>query len=223
MYPLKPTHFMYIVLVFVVTSYSTSATQFDTHGKLIPPDEKALQLALEQQQAGYPKLTMKYLKDAAKFGNNDAKYMIGMYHISQKEWGRGYAWLNLMTYATSEQKEKMNHITQLISAGKKNTATSIYKKLKPHYSPLANLEHRQKWARQNQIGSRIDGTPPMRSIDTYAPGRNSGGGLSVDPTSYISGEKLYQQITDYVFEFETTIGNVVLGDLELIEEGQDNQ
>ncbi|WP_395374287.1 hypothetical protein [Marinicella sp. W31] len=217
MHLLKPTRSIIVALVFALTSLTSSATQFDIHGKLIPPDEKALQLALEQQKEGYPQLTMKYLKDAAKFGNNDAKYMIGMYHLSQKEWARGYAWLNLMTEASSEQKEKIKQIQQLISSDEKSIAASIYKKLKPQYSPLANLEHRQKWARQDQVGSRIAGAPPMRSIGAYAPSRNSGGGVSIDPTSYMPGEKLYEQITDYVYEFESTIGNVVLSDLELID------
>ncbi|WP_395374286.1 hypothetical protein [Marinicella sp. W31] len=209
---------MIIAIVFALCSYASFATQFDLHGKLIAPDERAMQLALKQQKDGYPQLSMKYLKKAAKFGNNDAKYMIGMYHFSQKEWARGYAWLNLMTGASSEQKEKIKQIKQLISSDEKKIAANIYNKLKPQYSPLANLEHRQKWAREDhQVGSRIGGAPPMRSTGSFAVGRNVNGGVTPDAASYTATETLYDQITDYVFEFESTIGNVVLGDLELID------
>ena len=217
MYFLKPTRAVSITFILMVTTFSAVATQFDIHGKFIAPDELAMQQALKQQKDGYPKLAMKYLKDAAKFGNNDAKYMIGMYHISQKEWAQGYAWLNLMTAATSKQKEKMNQIQQLISSDEKKAAANIYKKIKPQYSPLANLKHRQKWASQDQVGSRISGAPAIRSVSSFAAGRTTEGGVTADPTSYTAGEQLHNQITDYVFEFETTIGNVVLGDLELID------
>ena len=210
-----------VLLLLLFFSNGMQATQFDLHGKLIPPDERALKHALKQQKDGYPELALKYFKDAAKFGNNDAKYMIGMYHFSQKEWPQGYAWLNLMTGATAEQKEKIKNIQQLISADEKKVAASIYKQLKPKYSPLANLEHRQKWARQDQVGSRISGAPAIRSSGSYAAGRNmtgGSGGITADAASYISGEKLYDQISNYVYEFENTIGQVVLSDLELIDE-----
>ena len=217
----KKRHLILLTLVMAFFSQATLATQFDVHGKLIPPDKQAMQKALKQQRDGYSQLTLKYLKDAAKYGNNNAKYMIGMYHFSQKEWPRGYAWLNLMTGATSEQKAKIQHIQKLISAEEKSAAASIYKQLKPKYSPLANLQHRQKWARQDQVGSRIGGAPAIRSIGSHAPGRNANskmpGGMTVDASSHTAGEQLQNQITDYVYEFESTIGNVVLGDLELLD------
>jgi len=211
-------HKKILILVLFFISNTVAATEFDIHGKLIPPDEKFLKMGLKQQKDGYPKLGIKYFKDAAKFGSNDAKYMIAMHHFSQKDWPNGYAWLNLMTAATTKQKQKIDQIKQLISVKERTAAASIYQQLKPKYSPLANLEHRQKWASKTQVGSRINGAPAIRSLSSYAAGRNAKGGVTANAATVTPGERLYDQVSNYVYEFENTIGQVVLGDLELIDE-----
>lgn len=221
-----------LCLAFLITQQLAFSADFDQHGKLITPDRKAMQRANKQHKDGYHKLAVKYYKEAAQYGNNDAKYMIAMYYISQKEWPRGYAWLNLMTSATDEQQANIDQIQTLIKKNEKKAALRIYKDLKKQYSPLANLESRQKWARQDQVGSRISGAPSVRSASSYAPGRNfSGGavqpgaaimgGASPDGGSIAPGESLHGQIESYVYEFELTIGNVVLKDLELIDSDEE--
>ncbi|WP_395374284.1 hypothetical protein [Marinicella sp. W31] len=218
-----------IILLLVQTAHSV---EFDAHGKLITPDKKAMQRANKQHKDGYTKLAVKYYKEAAKFGNNDAKYMIAMYHLSQKEWPRGYAWFNLMTAATEEQQANITQVQKLIKPEEKEAAAAIYKDLKKEYSPLVNLESRQRWARQDQTGSRIAGAPSIRSSSSYAPGRNASsgpiqpgagvaGGAAPDGASIQPGESMHSQIQNYVYEFENTIGNVVLKDLELIESEDD--
>ncbi|WP_395374285.1 hypothetical protein [Marinicella sp. W31] len=206
------------------------AASFDIHGKLITPDMAAMKQGLDQQKDGYIEAAMKHFSHAAKFGNNDAKYMIGMYHFSKKDWPRGYAWLNLMSDANDEQKAQMESIKTLITDQEKHQAAQIYIKLKAQYSPLANLEYRQAWASAGTITTRARIKSPVRSVNSYSPSRTitmtrSGPegiiqtdiAASVDPTSVLPGEQLYSQINDYVFEIENSVGEVVLGDLELID------
>jgi len=229
---MKTTSTILLSVIFLLMVQTLQAVEFDTHGKLITPDKKAMQRATKQHKDGYLKLAVKYYKEAAKYGNNDAKYMIAMYHFSNKDWPRGYAWLNLMTTANEEQQANVDQVQKLIKPKEKEAALVIYKELKKQYSPLANLESRQRWARQDQTGSRIAGAPAIRSSSSYAPGRNAAsagvqpgaqisGGAAPDGASIQPGESMYGQIQNYVYEFENTIGNVVLKDLELIEEDDD--
>jgi len=209
------------------------AAKFNQHGKLITPDQLALQQGLKQQNDGYFEAAMKHYNRAARFGNNDAKFIIGMYHFSKKDWPTGYAWLNLMSSANDEQKAQIESIKGLITDAEKQQAAEIYKGLKKQYSPLANLEYRQAWASNGTITTRARVKSPIRSVTSYAPSlsismtRSGPEGIietniaaSVDPTSGMPGEILYDQINDYVFELENTVGDVVLGDLELIETGE---
>ena len=227
-------HQLILITLLLCISATAWAGKFNQHGKLITPDMVAMQQGLKQQKDGYIESALKHYNHAARFGNNDAKYIIAMYHISNKNWSRGYAWFNLMTDASDEQKQNIASIQGLITDQEKQEAAKIYKNLKALYSPLANLEHRQAWASDGTITTRARVKSPIRSVNSYSPSRTitmtrsgpegvivTNVAASVDPTSAIPGEHLYQQINDYVFELENQVGNVLLEDLELIETGDE--
>ena len=229
--------FLSIFLHLLFASNTTEAQKFDIHGKLKTPDLVALNMGLKLEEDGYTDSALEHFIQSAKFGNNDAKYIVAMYHFSNKNWPEGYAWLHLMNAVSEEQKEQISAIQQLISDDEKKQAAVLYQSLKKEYSPLSNLMYRKRWASSGDRTSRRSIKSPIRSVNSYGPTMVASFSLvdrsprqlgeefivettlsaAADPATIIPTEKLSNQIEEYIFEFENNVGNVVLDDLELVE------
>ena len=135
-----------------------SSVEFDRESDLIPPDILYLRKGLEAQEDGFRDSAMRYFKKSAAFGNNDAKYFVGMMNIQEKDWAEGYAWLKLVPAGTVEIDKTMPQIESLIKEGEKTSGMKKYEKLVKKYNADAELKHREEWASNIEV----TGTPSKR-------------------------------------------------------------
>ena len=209
----KTTFILLLALAFASTAKTRVGLYFDDHGKLIPPDQILVARALKQDQDGYKELAMRYLKEAAAFGNDQAKYFTGLLYIQQKDWINGYAWLKLVHSGTGDIDTLRPKVETLISEEEKQQAEVIYTNLKEEYSTLAGFEKRDKWRRSiRPTGSRIGGSKNMRSVN-----------ITTGSGAIVQGNELEKMLDTFTYDYEFNPGQVNIGVLELIEEEKQSQ
>ena len=209
----KTTLILLLTLACSAMANNKIGLYFDEHGELIPPDQILVARALKQDQDGYKGLAMKYLKEAAAFGNDQAKYFTGLLYIQQKDWINGYAWLKLVHSGTGDIDTLRPKIETLISDEEKQQAEIVYQNLKEEYSTLAGFEKRDRWRRNIQpTGSRIGGGKNFRSVN-----------ITTGSGAIVQGNKLEKMLDTFTYDYEFNPGQVNIGILELIEEQKQDE
>ncbi|WP_395374283.1 hypothetical protein [Marinicella sp. W31] len=200
-------------LAFTSIAKTNIGLYFDEHGELIPPDQILVARALKQDQDGYKDLAMRYLKEAAAFGNDQAKYFTGLLYIQQKDWINGYAWLKLVHSGTGDIDTLRPKIETLISDDEKQQAELVFQGLKEEYSTIAGFEKRDKWRRSiRPTGSRIGGGKNFRSVN-----------ITTGSGAIVQGNQLEKMLDTFTYDYEFNPGQVNIGILELIEEEKQDQ
>lgn len=69
--------------------------KFDSHGKMVSPDDYLVHQAMKDDEDGYKNDAMWRLKEAAEYGNKHGQYYAGLLHLQQDDYVNGYAWLKL--------------------------------------------------------------------------------------------------------------------------------
>jgi len=209
----KTTLILLLSLAFTSMAKTRVGLYFDDHGKLIPPDQILVARALKQDKDGYKELAMRYLKEAASFGNDQAKYFTGLLYIQQKDWVNGYAWLKLVHSGTGDIDSLRPKVETLISEEEKQRAEAIFENLKEQYSTLAGFEKRDAWRRSiRPTGSRIGGSKNMRSVS-----------IQTGSGAIVQGRELEKMLDTFTYDYEFNPGQVNIGVLELIEEQKQDQ
>ena len=192
---MKLRHF-FILGLFVLFSQmavakTKSSVEFDRESDLIPPDMLLLRKGLEAQEDGFRDSAMRYFKKAAAFGNNDAKYFVGMMNIQEKDWAEGYAWLKLVPAGTVDIDTTMPQIESLIKDGERKSAMKKHEKLAKKYSPEEELRYREEWANNIEVtGTRQKGLNAMRGVTVQ--------------TQYgrvITGAELKRMVEEFVYDY----------------------
>ena len=204
-----------IILLLFVCSFSVSAgirigMKFNDHGELIPPDQILIRYALKSDKDGFKESAMRFLKESARYGNQEARYFVGLLYLQQKDWARGYAWLKLVRPGVFDLERLRPKVESLMTTEEKAQADITHKQLKGEYSDLAGLAKREAWRRKLSFtGTRIKGG---KNIINFRIQTASG--------AVVAEKQLEDMLDSFVYEYDYNLGNVKLGTLELIEESK---
>ena len=209
---MKTFTFLVLIVSFSVSANIRVGMKFDDHGKLINPDDILISYAFKHDKDGFKNLAIKYLKESASYGNQNAMYFTGLLYLQQKDWSNGYAWLKLVGPDVFDIQRLRAKVESLMTEEEKSHAEILYSQLKNDYSSLAGLDKREAWRKKIAFtGSRIQGAKSFRSVDMLTP---SG--------AWVMETRLEGMLDNYIYEYEFNPGKVSIGVLELIEEKKDN-
>ena len=200
------------LLALSLSSAQAAGLYWDEEGKLVMPDDRLLYQALKMDNEGYKGDAMRKLKESAEFGNNRAKFFVGLLYLQQDNYVDAYAWLKLAGDGTLHNDQLTPKVEQTLKdRNQLSEANDKLDELKQTYNGHASLMRRMKWKKSIQFtGSRIQGYIP--------PGfRTSGPNGGV-----VTGFDLNKLMDHYVFEYEDTEGLVKLQDIEVVEESSES-
>lgn len=208
-----------LVVLVLISNNSTSkiGLKLDIHGGLINPDHLLLKRALVAEKEGYLDSATSYYKKAARFGNDNAKYFLGMLYLKQKDWANGYAWLRLVDGEFANLSTLIPKIQSLIKPRELKSSNEIYKDIKSLYSDESALKRREKWKRSIKLtGSRIGGIDPISNVVIIYDAPFGVSGANDGKSLYAS--EILKSIDTFIYEYKPIRTKVILNEIELIDE-----
>lgn len=197
----------FLTLLFVsAVSIADVKIVFDDKGEFIPPDLILQARGLDYYSDGYMESAFRNFKDSAKFGNERSKYLLALLNFQNKDWARGYAWLNLLKGSIENRDLLLNKIKPMLSDNELEQSERILASLKKEYNDITSYSRRNKWDRSFQgTGTHIRG---IRAATL----RN----VSYDFGGYTPKEIREIVYENYVLEYEPR-GQVIMGVITSIE------
>lgn len=210
-----------MILLFSSVGYANVPMLFDDHGVLIEPDVVLLQQGLKEYKKGKIESSLQQLKRSAKFGNDAAKYLIGLIQLEDSHAINARAWLMLMKKPIFESQSVLTKLNKKLSAGEMALSDQKLIQLKNIYNDDISYQARKKWAKRvRTTGTNIAG---LSGTSTRNLSVISGGEMSQigGPGNTLGGTSSYQvnsfnankQVRKFVREYEPK-GIVVLGEIK---------
>jgi len=182
---------LFVLFSQLAVAKTKSSVEFDRESDLIPPDMLLLRKGLEAQEDGFADSAMRYFKKSAAFGNNDAKYFVGMMNIQQKDWAEGYAWLKLVPPGTVEIDKTMPQIESLLKDNERKSGMKKYERLAKKYNAAEELKYREEWASNIEVtGTRQKGLSAMRGVT-----------IQTQYGRVITGAELKRMVEEFVYDY----------------------
>lgn len=180
------------------------------------PDQAHLVRAARSLQDGFERDAFDKFLLASRYGNKEAQKNIGLMYVKgmgvDKDWAKAHAWLRLAaTHGDPRFAAARDEIWGTLRDDEKERAEAVYREIRAEYGDLAALERREEWVRKQKrevTGSRLGKVGAMRV-------------QVADATGYqweFSGTEFFSVLDTYVTDLEQHVGDVELGDFEVIEE-----
>ncbi|MEM9302154.1 MAG: hypothetical protein AAGE01_08595 [Pseudomonadota bacterium] len=180
------------------------------------PDQADMIRASRSLQDGFEKDAFDKFKRAARLGNKEAQKNLGLMYIKgmgvEKSWPRAHAWLRMAaSRGDAQYRAAKDEVWGALRDDEKEMAEAYYQELREEYGDAAALERRERWVRRQKrevTGSRL-GTIGALRVQV------------ADATGYqweLAGNEFFEVLDTYVAELEPFVGEVEVGELEVIED-----
>ncbi len=210
-----------MILLFSSVGYAYVPMLFDERGVLIEPDVILLQEGLKAYKKGKMDPSLIQLKRSAKFGNDAAKYLIGLIHLEDSHPINARAWLMLIKQPIFESQRVLTELNKKLSVGEIELSDKKLLQLQSLYNDDISYKARKKWAKRiKTTGTNIAGISgtSTRNLNVVSGGEMSqigGPGNTFGATSVhmVGSYKASKQVRKFVREYEPKT-TVVLGDIK---------
>lgn len=197
--------------------------QFNTQGEVIPPDEVHLARGLEHEQDGFADAAINSFTKASAYGNEHARFFIGLLHLQENRYIDALAWLYLVN---AEKINRVDKIQQLKAAAMAELtdaelllAEEVLLRLERTHNATSARLKRASWRNNLKFtGSNVRGriTPGVR---VYANARlevRPDGTLDYLQATPISSNRLRSDLEEFVFQYRYDLaeGTVEMHDIE---------
>ncbi len=209
-FPFKSLFLMVLACSFG-TLLAAGPPVFDT------PDRKSLGRGAHALKKGFPEDAVKNFEQAARYGNKDAQFTLGMMYIRgtgvEMDWAHGYAWLKLSaSHGKPEAVEASKQVLEQLKPEELLKAEQWTAKLAPEFGDVAAVERREEWVRKER-----------RKVTGSRTGRTAAVQIQVaDATGYawqVAGPKYFELLEgSYILAFRQQMGEVTIGELKVIED-----
>ncbi|MEM7706235.1 MAG: hypothetical protein AAF358_11820 [Pseudomonadota bacterium] len=193
------------------TGLAAGPPVFDT------PDRKSLGRGAHALKKGFPEDAVKNFQQAARYGNKDAQFTLGMMYVRglgvEMDWAHGSAWLELAaSHGNPEAIEANKQVREQLKPEEVRKAQQWTEKLAPEFGNAAAVERRETWIRKER-----------RKVTGSRTGRTAAVQIQVaDATGYtwqVAGPKYFELLEgSYILAFRQQMGEVTIGELKVLED-----
>lgn len=202
-----------IAFVFSFTNlYAEIGLKFDDNGHFVGPDIVYLRRAMRADNRGFQESATMNYKKAAEFGNNKAKYFLGLMYLQNKDWPNGYAWLRLVDEDIANIKTLLPQVESLIRESELESSNQLLVKLKDKHSLVNEQKRRLKWSNSlKTTGSRTNQKDSVRMNTIKDQGllEQSGSRVPVGEAS--------RGVKQFVYNYKSVKTDVDMGEIKEIE------
>lgn len=211
-----------MILLFISsTSLATVPILFDEEGYLIEPDSILLSRGLKEYKKGRFDASMIRLKKSAQFGNDSAKYLIGLIHLKDYNSIKARAWLMLINKPVYHTTSILEQLNKTLSQGEIALSDNKFAELKVEYNDEQSLKKRKSWVnRIKTTGTHIAGLEKtssknikMISGENYGELFSPGNTFMTNLPYPISSYRTQKQLKRFIVAYETK-GLVNLGEIK---------
>lgn len=211
--PLGITSFTAAIFALAIASdaWAVGPPVFET------PDYRAVNGAVLALKNGFEKDAFDKFERASRYGNKHAQTSVAMMYLKgvgvSKDWVVGYAWLKLASsLGNPETGRARDDVYTQLSDEEKSRVQEQIDLLNETYGDRLALERREEWVRKQKrevTGSRTGNTAGVELQVGDANGQ----------TWQIPGTKYFELLEgSYVMEFRQHLGEVEIGELELVDD-----
>lgn len=206
------------LLVFTGLACADYGLHFDDTGKIIKPDQEYLWRGIDDEKDGFRNSAFKNFKRAAEFGNYHAMSLVALYYMQDKDYMSAHAWFKLIDLGKIPNRayveEIVANLETLMTSKKLKKAEELKAELSETYGSYPTMLRREEWKNNLRFtGTHLKGhIPPFLRIQL-----NSG--------MVVTGHSVKEQVEQFIYEYEFDFGQgeVTLDEIELIEEGEEQQ
>ena len=200
---------IFSLLFLALTAHADIGLHFDTHGNLVHPDKYLLHKAINLEKQGFHKDALSNFTRSAEFGNKNAMYLIAMNHFKNKDYVKGYAWLQLLNNSFLDVKSFKANLITVLTKSEIQSSNLVYLELQKTYSDIKAFERREKWEKSIKLtGSRIGGiSKSMSNLKIYFG----------DSGQSITQSKLASDVYKFKYEYEVVETNIKMGEIMTVD------
>ena len=162
-----------LLIVALAASLGGSAWGNDNEILLRTPDLMQLSEGIQAWEKGDRKDARRHFERAAEYGNNDARFSLGVMYFQgegvERDLPRAHAWLSLAATVGSDQRvAARDQVWELMDDSQRKRARKVSQELRDKYGNLAAMRKRDEWGRKNKrefTGSRVGASASALRID----------------------------------------------------------